>query len=64
MESYIKTRILPKECSDIISSASLIRNKSDYDDFYIAVRSETSEQVENAKRFFQYIKDYLDILLS
>lgn len=50
-EHYIKTDIFSKECSDIISSSSLIRNKSDYDDFYVAVKSETIEQVENAKIF-------------
>ena len=51
-EKYIKSGIINKGCSDIISNASLIRNKSDYDDFYVAVRSETAEQVENAKIFF------------
>jgi len=59
-ENYIKSGIINKGCSDIISNASLIRNKSDYDDFYVAVRSETAEQVENAKIFFECIKSYLD----
>ena len=59
-ESYIKSGIIDKSCSDIISTASLIRNKSDYDDFYIAIREETVEQVENAKIFFNNIKTYLN----
>ncbi len=63
-EHYVKTEIFPRECSDIISSASLIRNKSDYDDFYVAVKSETIEQVENAKIFFDYIHSYLEKLNS
>jgi len=58
-ENYIKTGIIDKNCSDIISNASLIRNKSDYDDFYVAVKSETIEQVNNAKIFFKHIKSYL-----
>lgn len=59
-EHYIKTEIFEKNCSDIISSAGLIRNKSDYDDFYVAVKSETQEQVENSKMFFEQIKTYLE----
>ena len=35
-ENYIKTKIFDRSCSDIISSTCLIRNKSDYYDFYIA----------------------------
>jgi len=58
-ENYIKPGIIDKNCSDIISNASLIRNKSDYDDFYVAVKSETIEQVNNAKIFFKHIKSYL-----
>ena len=58
-EKYIKSGIISKECSDIISNASLIRNKSEYDDFYVAVKSETEQQVENAKIFFECIKAYL-----
>ena len=59
-EHYIKNGVFTRKCSDIISSASLIRNKSDYDDFYIAEKAETMEQIENAKIFFGYIKTYLE----
>jgi len=58
-EKYIKTNIFNRNCSDIISSASLIRNKSDYDDFYIAIKEETVEQVNNAKIFIKEIEEYL-----
>ena len=58
-EHYIKTRIFDRQCSDIVSSSSLIRNKSDYDDFYIASRQETYEQVENSRIFYEIIKGYL-----
>ena len=46
-DHYIKTKVFNRQCSDIVSSSSLIRNKSDYDDFYIASIQETHEQVEN-----------------
>lgn len=60
-ENYIKTKIFDRTCSDIITSTSLIRNKSDYDDFYIAEKNETIEQVENAKLLYEFIENYLNI---
>ena len=59
-ENYIKTKIFDRVCSDIVSTTSLIRNKSDYDDFYIASRQETIEQVENAQIFYDKVKEYLE----
>lgn len=60
-ENYIKTKIFDRNCSDIISSTSLIRNKSDYDDFYIAEKNETIEQIENAKVLYEAVEKYLNI---
>ena len=56
---YIKTGIFEKSCSTIIMSASEIRNASDYDDFYIASKEETMEQIENTKSVISAVKDYL-----
>ena len=58
-EHYIKTKMFDREISDIITSASLIRSKSDYDDFYIAKKDEAAEQVENAQKVYMIIKNYL-----
>ncbi len=44
-----------KEYSDIIMSASKIRNASDYDVFFIASKEETLKQIENAEHFYQAI---------
>ena len=63
-EHYIKTGIFPRECSDIISSASLIRNKSDYDDFYLAQKSETAGQVDYAEKFLKYINSYIQPIIK
>ena len=40
-EQYLKTKLLPPELSKIISMASIIRNRSDYEDFYICSISDT-----------------------
>lgn len=36
-----------------------MRNKSDYDDFYIVKRDEALEQIENAKILIIAVDDYL-----
>ena len=61
-EHYIKTGIFDKMYSDIISSTSLIRSKSDYDDFYIAQKYETIEQVKNAEEIYNAVEEYLHTL--
>ena len=38
MQSYLKTDILPREHGALITNASLIRNRSDYEDFYTLFR--------------------------
>lgn len=56
---YIKTGIFDKEYSQIIMSANEIRNASDYDDFFIASRTETEEQILAAKKFYKAVEGYL-----
>lgn len=57
---YIKTGIFEKAYSDIIISASEIRNSSDYDDFFLASKEETKEQIDNAELFCKAIEEYLN----
>ncbi|MCL2436833.1 MAG: HEPN domain-containing protein [Clostridiales bacterium] len=58
-EKYIKTNIFDDKYSDIIGKASVIRGKSDYEDFYIASKDEAIEQVDNAKIFYEAVADYI-----
>lgn len=46
----------------IIARAEQIRNASDYDDFYIASKEETKQQVENAKSIVKKVADYINSL--
>lgn len=46
----------------LIATAEQIRNVSDYDDFYVASKEETKQQVENAKYLINKIKRYFDLL--
>jgi len=59
-KSYIKVGAFNKDHSDIISASSNIRHASDYDDFYIADKTETQEQVESAKIFYDAVEEYLN----
>jgi len=62
--TYVKTGIFDKAYSDIVMSASIIRNASDYDDFYIASRAESQEQIENAQLLYKQITEYIDKRLN
>ncbi|MFA9464781.1 MAG: HEPN domain-containing protein [Velocimicrobium sp.] len=46
-QKYVKEGIFNKEASKIIKGAYMLREKSDYEDFYIASRKETEEQLSN-----------------
>lgn len=58
-KEYLKTEILNRELADIIKDSSFCREKSDYDDFYVAVRAEAEKQLENAAYFVRQIEDYV-----
>ncbi len=62
--NYIKTGVFTAEDSDIIISASEIRNSSDYDDFYIVSKEDTAELVSSAKIFCDKVNSYLQARFS
>lgn len=59
-KEYLKTEILERDLAAVIKESSLCREKSDYDDFYVAGREEAEEQLENAKYFVQKIEEYVN----
>ena len=44
-QKYIKTDVFPREYGKLISNASLIRNRSDYEDFYLCTRDDTKKVI-------------------
>lgn len=58
-KEYIKEGIMDKELSVIIKSSSFLREKSDYDDFFIVGRTETENQLASAKIFLEAVEKYL-----
>lgn len=57
--NYLKTEILPRDYAKLIANASLIRNRSDYEDFYICSIEDTQKLVEGAEDFLRSVHAYL-----
>ena len=58
-EQYLKTKILPPELSKTISMAFIIRNRSDYEDFYVCSIEATKKLASDAEVFLQTVSAYL-----
>ena len=58
-EQYLKSNLLPRELSKTISTASVIRNRSDYEDFYVCSVEDTHLLLDGAEAFLMIVKDYL-----
>ncbi len=58
-KEYVATQKFPRELGKKISTLSLIREQSDYNDFYIASKQESQQQVEIAEKLLAEIKKYL-----
>ena len=58
-QAYIKTGVIDMHFSQIIKGASFLREKSDYDDFYIVNRKEAEQQLIDAKEFVDVVAAYL-----
>jgi len=56
---YVKENKFNKKFSIILNQAFMVRNKCDYDDFYIASRQEAENQIKKAEIFMNEIKDYI-----
>lgn len=56
---YLKTGTLDKTLSVAIKNSSFLREKSDYDDFFIASRKEAEKQINDAKIFLSEAEKYL-----
>ena len=59
--NYVKTGLFDKEISKIISTAYRLREKSDYQDFYIVSAEEAIEQIQKAEQLIETIEAYLTL---
>ena len=56
--TYVATEIIPRSFGRKIGQLQQRREKSDYDDFYIASREETERQIDVADEFLQLVEEY------
>jgi hypothetical protein len=56
---YLKTDKLDKGLSKIIKATYYLREKSDYDDFYIASKNDVEKQIKNAEIFVKAVEKYI-----
>ena len=57
---FIHTGSFDRSFGTVINNASLIRNHSDYDDFFVISKAEVLEQIENAEFFLAGVKSFLE----
>lgn len=63
-KAFLKEGKLDKGLSKIIKDTSYLREKSDYDDFYLASCQDAEIQLDNAKKFVMSVEKYLGAVLS
>ena len=63
-QHYIATGKLEAIYYQQLSNAFRIRNKTDYDDFYVVSRDDAKHQLQNAQAFAAYIGQYIELLIA
>ncbi len=58
-QNYINKEIFPKELGHRIKSAEIIRDNSDYNDFYIASKTDTESIIETASELYKYGVEFI-----
>ena len=59
-KEYVATEIFSREIGRRLGTLKQLREKSDYDDFYIASREKAEEQIETAKLILRSVEEYLE----
>jgi len=57
-QNYINIEIFPKELGHKIKKAEIIRDNSDYNDFYIVAKKDTEEIIDTAYELYNYGLDF------
>ena len=60
-QNYINKEIFPRELGHKIKKAEIIRDNSDYNDFYVVSKVDTENIIETALDLYNYVKEYVKI---
>ena len=58
-KEYVATEIFPRDLGRKLGTLKQLREKSDYDDFYIASKEKAEEQIETAQAVIKSVIEYL-----
>lgn len=58
-KEFVATEIFPRYIGKKISTLALIREQSDYNDFYVASKLESKQQIEIAEELVSLVREYL-----
>ncbi len=59
-KTYVATEEFPRELGRRIGKLQHLREKADYDDFFIASVEQAKIQIESADKIIRYTKNYLE----
>ena len=59
-KNYVKEGIFDREISKLIDTSFRLREKADYQDFFVVSKSQAEEQIGKAERVIGLIKHYLE----
>lgn len=59
-KTYVKEGVFDKEISKLIDAAYRLREKADYQDFYVVSKEQAEEQIIKAERVINTIKPYIE----
>ena len=59
-KEFVATEIFPRTLGKRISAMAIVREQSDYNDFYVASKEECKIQVDTAKEIIYYVMKYLN----
>ena len=63
-KEYVATEIFPRSIGSKISTLSIIREQSDYNDFYVASKNECEQQLQTAEELISLSEKYLEEKLN
>ena len=57
--NYVKTGVFDREISKLIDSSYRLREKADYDDFFLVARDDAAKQYEKARQVIEAVERYV-----
>ena len=59
-KNYVHAGFIEPRFFEMLSDASDSRNKSDYSDYYFAIQEEASNNIENAYKFLETVRQHIE----